>query len=234
LSTDKASSEDVGGEEQRVARLQRDLIVGSALQMLDEVGLDGLSTRTLATRLGVQSPALYWHFGSKRDLLDAMADTMLVEAGQPAPPRPGDEVVPWLTERGCAFRRALLSHRDGARVHAGSRPQTGQLPSLEAQAVALTAAGLSAEDALRALLAISRYTIGWVLEEQADAARAAEVPATDRPAFEDHATLRSARAIFEQRDPDSDFEFGLTALVAGLTDRTRTGAPHEGGAPGIR
>ena len=41
-------------------RLDLDQVVQAAITLLDEVGLDGLTTRALATRLGVQSPALYW------------------------------------------------------------------------------------------------------------------------------------------------------------------------------
>lgn len=38
------------------ARLTRDTVLRAALELLDEVGIDGLSTRRLAERLGVQSP----------------------------------------------------------------------------------------------------------------------------------------------------------------------------------
>jgi TetR/AcrR family tetracycline transcriptional repressor len=44
------------------------------LDVLDEVGIDGLTVRLLAGRLGVKSPALYWHLRNKQELLDAMAD----------------------------------------------------------------------------------------------------------------------------------------------------------------
>ena len=52
-------------------KLDRDVILQAALSLLDEVGMDKLSTRLLAERLGVQQPALYWHFKNKRALLDA-------------------------------------------------------------------------------------------------------------------------------------------------------------------
>lgn len=196
-------------------RLDRDKIVRAALRLLDEVGLDGLSTRTLAEWLGVRSPALYWHFKSKRELVDAMAEAMLREAPWPDLPRPGDDASVWLADRGRAFRRALLSHRDGARVHAGTRPSPRQLPSLNAQVVALTSAGFAPTDASRAALAVSRYTIGWVLEEQAISGRADH--RGGEPDLGAFPGLDAARDVYEQRDPDTDFDFGLRALVAGLT-----------------
>ncbi|HHT8960921.1 TPA: TetR family transcriptional regulator, partial [Burkholderia cenocepacia] len=61
------------------ARLTRDTVLRAALDLLDEVGIDGLSTRRLAERLGVQSPTLYWHFRNKAELLDAMAEAIMLE-----------------------------------------------------------------------------------------------------------------------------------------------------------
>lgn len=202
-------------------QLDRGKIVSAALTLLDEVGLDRLSTRMLADRLQVRSPALYWHFVNKRDLLDAMAEAMLVASPRPEPPRPGDDVAQSLVERARTFRQALLSYRDGARMHAGTRPQGWQLPSLQAQAVVLIEAGMSAEDAQRAVLAVSRYTIGWVLEEQAEAERPPE--SGGGFALTDFPTLQAGRAVFERRNADENFDFGLMALVNGLTGRASSG-----------
>ncbi len=58
-------------------RLTRDQVVGVALDLLDEVGLDNLTMRRLAAALGVKNGATYWHFPSKQALLEAMADAML-------------------------------------------------------------------------------------------------------------------------------------------------------------
>jgi TetR/AcrR family transcriptional regulator, tetracycline repressor protein len=45
--------------------LTKAAIVQAALDLLDEAGTDGLTLRALASRLGVQAPALYWHVASK-------------------------------------------------------------------------------------------------------------------------------------------------------------------------
>jgi len=112
-------------------RLNRETIIQVALELLDEVGLDDLTTRRLADRLGIQSPTLYWHFKSKQALLTAMAYAMLKDLD--AQPVPAD--VEWRTlfrDNAHSFRRALLSHRDGARIHAGTIPSVDQLPKMEA------------------------------------------------------------------------------------------------------
>ncbi|MBN3821866.1 TetR family transcriptional regulator, partial [Paraburkholderia sp. Se-20369] len=69
------------------ARLTRDTVLRAALDLLDEVGIDALSTRRLAERLGVQSPTLYWHFRNKGELLEAMSDAIMLERRQASLPR---------------------------------------------------------------------------------------------------------------------------------------------------
>src|SRR5215218_1919370 len=63
----------------RKAPLGREEVVGAALGLLDEVGLDGLTTRRLAEKLGVRVGALYWHVSSKQELLAAIAGRIMEE-----------------------------------------------------------------------------------------------------------------------------------------------------------
>ena len=202
-----------------MARLDRELIVDTALALLDDVGVAGLTTRRLAERLGVRSPALYWHFPSKAALLDAVADAMLDQQDWPGPDMTDLEPAEWLALRAHAFRHGLLAHRDGAIVHAGTRPRADRLPALELQLAALVVAGFSPDDALRLTLAISRFTVGWVLEEQADAARDADPDWATREPSADLPTLNRAHAVARERDRDRDFDFGVRALIEGAMAR---------------
>lgn len=93
-------------------RHDRDGVVDVALDLLDRVGLPDLSMRRLATELGVQPSALYWHFDSKQELLAAVADRILLRLDTPAVT---DEVDPALAAAR-AIRDALLTYRDGAEV----------------------------------------------------------------------------------------------------------------------
>lgn len=202
-------------------KLQRDAVIRTALDLLDEVGIDGLSTRRLAERLGVQSPALYWHFRNKRALLDAMAAAMMEEAGMRQPVEPGADWRDWMAEDARRFRRALLSRRDGARLHAGTRPEPAEFAAVESETALLCAQGLSPADALRAEIAIGRYVVGWVLEEQADAADAAEregerMAAADLAAYP---TLAEGMAAVRDADPDAAFDYGLGLLLDGIAAR---------------
>lgn len=68
--------------------LQPDLVVASALRIVDEQGLDGLTVRKVADEFGVTPMALYWHFSNKEALLDAVGDAVV--AGLQLP----DETLP--------------------------------------------------------------------------------------------------------------------------------------------
>ena len=56
-----------------MAKIQRDQVIEAALALLDEVGLEAITTRKLAQKLGVESATLYWHFKNKASLLEEMA-----------------------------------------------------------------------------------------------------------------------------------------------------------------
>lgn len=61
------------------AALRRDAIVAAARDLVVEAGLEALSLRRLAGRLGVTAPALYAHVTDKDDLLRALATAQFDE-----------------------------------------------------------------------------------------------------------------------------------------------------------
>jgi len=61
----------------RQTLLTRERIVEAAAALVDAEGLDAVSVRRLATELGVQGPSLYNHFGTKAEILDAVADAVI-------------------------------------------------------------------------------------------------------------------------------------------------------------
>lgn len=186
-----------------MTKMNREAVITEALGLLDEVGLDAVSTRRLAKRLGVEQPSLYWYFRTKKDLLAAMAEeAMAPHAAQPLPTR-GDDWRDWFLENTRSFRRALLMRRDGARLHAGTVP-AGDLDRIRRKMDFLITSGVPERDAQMAMLTASRFTVGSALEEQADpgpgtAALPADVPAIDH---------------------ESAFEAGLALILDGLEQRT--------------
>jgi len=159
-------------------------MVSEALDLLDEVGLDQVTTRALAQRLGIKQPSLYWHFTSKDELLTAMAAAAMAPHAQFPLPVPSDDWRAWFMDNYSSFRQTLLLHRDGAKLHAGSRPAGEGLERTAAKVDFLVAAGLPRVSAEAAMLAASRFTVGSVLEQQADAERAPnEMPIDHDQAF---------------------------------------------------
>jgi TetR/AcrR family tetracycline transcriptional repressor len=148
--------------------LDRPTMITAALKVLDEVGLDGLTLRRLATALNVQAPAIYWHFKHKQDLLDEMASTALVTGIRQIRLAPTMKWDKWAMSYGKGLRQILLLHRDGARMISGTRlTDTSLYEPMEQSLRVLVNAGLPHQAAVTALSTIYCYVVGFVIEEQA-------------------------------------------------------------------
>lgn len=186
-----------------MAKINRDEAITEALRLLDEVGFDAISTRRLAQRLGVEQPSLYWHFRKKTDLLGEMAQAAMRPHALAPLPDSNDDWASWFVENYRSFRATLLRHRDGARLHAGLLPGPADLERILVKQAFLVDSGIPVRAAQMAMLAASRFTVGSVLEEQADVeAGFGDVSADDSPV--------------SPIDHDSAFEEGLTLIVDGL------------------
>ena len=98
-------------------QLRRGDVLDGAMAILDAYGLGDLTMRKLATALGVQPGALYWHFPNKQTLLGAMADRILEGVDAPVTATRWDDGIAELAHR---LRAALLAHRDGAELVAAT------------------------------------------------------------------------------------------------------------------
>ncbi|MER8092702.1 TetR/AcrR family transcriptional regulator [Streptomyces goshikiensis] len=225
----------------RPPRLDQGRTARAALDLLDEVGLDALTMRRLADAVGVQAGALYRHFATKQDLLTVMAERMLEGCSAPLPEGDWSERLTVLAHR---MRAALLAHRDGARVYAGTH-STGAntLGFAETLVGVLREAGFRDEDAARAVLAVVNFTVGHTLEEQAalqpgDSAAAEAGPAEAGPAevgpadpdrlrravaAQDFPHLTAVLPVLTSTDFAAHFAFGLNLLVQGLRATERNG-----------
>jgi TetR/AcrR family tetracycline transcriptional repressor len=178
-------------------RLDTDRIVAAAFTMLDDEGLDGLSMRALAGRLGVQAPALYWHFTSKGELLSAMARRVYSVAR--AEKADDGDWRSWLIGFGTALHVVFTEQRDRAQLCAIARPAGDRAPDAVGDAIAapLTARGLDRERALSRQASVIAFTLGWALYE------------TNGPMLSHLASLLDVSAAY--RD-------GLEAMVRGFPD----------------
>ncbi|MFI8826703.1 TetR/AcrR family transcriptional regulator C-terminal domain-containing protein [Streptomyces sp. NPDC053431] len=207
----------------KTTRLQPETVAETALRLLNERGLDGLTLRAIAQELNVQAPALYWHFKNKQALLDEMATVMYRRMVADPAARPAGDVS-WqerLLAANRGLRAGLLRYRDGAKVYSGARfTGTDHAADMEEQLGALVDAGFTLRDAVRASTTAYMYTLGFVTEEQGTE----PVPGEPRQGFD--VTERAERLaefplaaaagaeIFT--DYDSRFEEGLRLIVAGI------------------
>jgi TetR/AcrR family transcriptional regulator, tetracycline repressor protein len=202
-STVKRSDRAAGAEAKAQAKptLDRDMIVETALRLLDAVGIEGLSTRRLASELGVKSASLYWHFKDKNELLNEMSSVMFAEALLP-PNVDGPDFVwdDWLCEGARRIRRTALSRRDGAHVMARPRPRSAKSRvSFEDNVKTLMRSGLADMECRLTMQTLRRYAIGAALQEQSN---------------KGHAAAAGIVGTGEE-----GFEFGLQTFVDGLKAR---------------
>jgi len=205
--------------------INSEVIARTALRLLNDVGLDGLTMRVVATELGVRAPTLYWHVKNKQELLDAMATTMFLEAveGLEAP-RAGDAWDDWLADRARRLRRVMLRYRDGAKVLAGTNvTHPAVFRTIELTLRSAQDAGFTLTDAARGFPAVLHYTVGFTIEEQARAGEAYGADNPYRPEQVAEVVDRerfplTAQVLGQLFDPDTDagFEHGLRIVLAGL------------------
>ncbi|MGW7420082.1 TetR/AcrR family transcriptional regulator C-terminal domain-containing protein [Streptomyces sp. NPDC054813] len=208
---------------ERRAPLDRRRVADTALRLLNEVGLDGLTLRAIAKELDVKAPALYWHFKDKQALLDEMATEMYrrMVAGTQLDSGTWQNVLRTMSG---GLRAALLGYRDGAKVYSGSR-FTGidHAPEQEAYLHVMAEAGFTVAQAAVIGATVNAYTIGFVTEEQG----VQPLPGERREGYdvEERARLladfplsaAAGREIFT--DYDSQFETGLEIIIAGVEAR---------------
>jgi TetR/AcrR family transcriptional regulator, tetracycline repressor protein len=175
-----------------------DRIVAAALILLDQEGLDGLSTRRLASALHIQGPSLYHHFRNKAELLGQMAAALLSDSLAAL-----DQTVAWdvwLRNLAHATRKMVLRRRDGARLLASSYPNNVMQHELVPRlAQPLVAAGFSPESANECVTFLATFVLGWTINEQNE---------------------RMRQFMGTLVDVEEAFSHGVDTLVAGIASRT--------------
>jgi AcrR family transcriptional regulator len=196
------------GHEERLRRrrphtdgLTLELVLTEALALVDADGMDALTVRALATRLGTGSSTLYRHVASRDELLVLLVDAVLGEVRLPDPELPGRVRVEQLSTE---LRRVLRSHPHVVPALGGS-PMLGP-NAMRASACGLDnllAAGHAPDRARTAYLALLDYVLGSVAFDAA-----AELPGGAQEGGRPPADVR--------RSSDDVFAFGLRTFLDGL------------------
>jgi TetR/AcrR family transcriptional regulator, tetracycline repressor protein len=143
------------------AGLTREAVMAAAHAALAQDGVDGLSMRRLAQRLGVAPNALYSHVTGRDDLIDALLDDTLSEV-RPPDPRRGD----WRTGIEAIMRRTyavLVAHPDLVPLYLARRGARGPRAVAlgEAMRELLARGGIEGDEASQAMRALIIHTIGF-------------------------------------------------------------------------
>ncbi len=222
------------------AALDRSRLIDAALRLVEEHGLEALTFSSLAKRLGVTPPALYWHFKNRDELLAAMVDHAFADLHPPAPlgatwQEQACELYGWFRERllaqpavfGTTTFGVLLPYRFIEIGVAGS--------------AILRHSGLRGEDLVRASRALFWHTYGFALfESSLRHASSAALPglvverAVGSLAREDLERLLGNLGRLTDYDPGEVFRYGLDLLLRGIAQDGARGSAQDGAKAGAR
>jgi AcrR family transcriptional regulator len=126
--------------------MDRQRIVEVALQIAHENGVKAVTMTSVAERLGVAMPALYYHVSSRDELLGLIGISLLHTE------TPADAALSdwrgWMTEFARALRRQALREPTLSVVPAVRAYSMNSVPMLEEAATVLIRAGFTPSDAL--------------------------------------------------------------------------------------
>lgn len=198
--------------------LTRPRIVAAAIELLDEEGVERLTMRRLADRLGAGAPSLYWHVATKDDVLDLAVDAIFGET----PPKRGrkDDWRADVTKVLTSWRAALLRHPWAAALPARQRPTIGPnfLATMEMLQAALVRAGFSGHALSAAAWVLYNHVMG-----AASAQSALDISDEERrlgqaklhAEHDRYPTLADNGYLYDD-DFDGSYRTGLKYLLDGL------------------
>jgi AcrR family transcriptional regulator len=222
--------------------LTRERIVRAAIELADAEGLDALSMRAVAARLGVATMSPYRHVNGKDELVTLMADAAFGESSHPAEAPEG-----WRARLELSARTLWALYRRHpwlAQMSTLTRPLT--LPNLlehsERMLAALEGSGLAPKRRFDLVVLLYAYVHGIAVNLEREAHAAAATGLTDEQWMERQEPLIDAlaasgrypaftgiMAAFDAAggydlDLDGLFELGLAGLLDGfavLVERAR-------------
>jgi len=208
--------------------LSRERALRVAMELADAGGIEELSMRKLAEKLGVEAMSLYHHVEGKDAILDGMVDLVFAELELP---KPGGDWKKEMRERAHALRAALKRHPWAVTLmESRAAPGPATLAHHDAVLGCLRAGGLSIELTAHAYSLLDAYIYGFALEE------------LSLPFQTGDETQALAKEIFEKLPPGAyphlvelttqhvlqpgyaygnEFDFGLDLILDGLERRRK-------------
>lgn len=179
--------------------LDPEKILLEAIYLLNEEGIDSVTTRKIAARLNVQSPALYWHYKNKQELLSAIREYIILDCLKSLSAYDDSRWDLWLKYVSTTMRSVMKNYRDVNILlniaPLTERTRTELIPLFYKP---LLNYGVSESQAIDIVITVMSYTSGWVSYEQS-------APV--------HAFMQS------MLDIEKSFNFGLETILLGFQKR---------------
>ncbi|KKB06738.1 TetR family transcriptional regulator [Devosia geojensis] len=200
--------------------LSLERIVAAAVELLDAEGVDGLTMRKLADRVGAGAMSLYWHVDNKEAVFDLALDSVLEYR---EPPQAGEsqdwrgEVLHMLED----WRASMLRHPWSAALLPRRALGPNILLRLELLGRTLSRAGVADADLNVALWSLWNHVMGATItrasfERSDDDLAAAQQRLTGLS--ERYPTIERSRLLLDN-DWDGTFRDGLDFLLDGLAPK---------------
>ena len=155
-------STEIEAVAQTRAPLTRERVLGTAVALADQGGIDAISMRKLAEALDVVPMALYRHVANKDELLGGMVDVVI---GEIDPPLSDADWKTAMRERILSARRALLRHPWASRVmETRTTPTPVVLAYMDSMIGLLRTGGFSLDLTHHVLHAMGSRTFGFTQE----------------------------------------------------------------------
>jgi AcrR family transcriptional regulator len=205
--------------------LSRERVLGTAVALADEGGVDAVSMRRIAQELGVVPMALYKHVANKDELLDGMIDAVV---GEIDPPAAGTDWKTAVRRRVLSARGALLRHPWASRViESRTEPTPTVLEYMDSMIGMFRAGGFSIDLTHHAMHAMGSRLLGFsqeLFDDSVDLDPAATAVMLQRMAgtyphiteLVAAITHDEASVVGQGCDDQFEFEFALDLMLDGL------------------
>lgn len=203
--------------------LTRDRVLNGALALADEIGIEKLTIRRLASALDTKPMTIYHHVPGKEAILDGMVDMVF---GEIDPPPTEIDWKSAMRHRALSARAILVRHPWAAPLMEARRnPGPNTLAHHDAVLGCFRRGGFSVEMTAHAYALIDAFIYGFALQETS-------LPATSGAEMEDLAgsmvdllppddyphlrELVAEHVLQPGYDFSAEFEFGLDLILDGL------------------
>lgn len=211
-------------------QISEDKILEASWKLLGEEGIEKLSMRKLAERLGIQAPSLYWYFKSKQNLYQRLANDVskiILENLHSE----GD----WkeqLTELGVTLRSILSRYPCSTQIMMMTLPHEPDIIRLtNRMLLCVESTSLEQEEKMQVVTTLVNYVYYFVLDDYQHQRNVSAIFKADEtlPGEEMIHLLDSmnesevglfrrmfTNGLFELMGTDKAFEFGLNLILLGI------------------